>query len=464
MILHEAVECYILSLKRVWSSLKGERSKDQLGNVRVGDLVKGLRGVPLLLWEHSSLSHDGVVLRDGSTKLTDLDCRVEDLLWLFLTGRYGNYEEIEVLREEMQKMYDMMGGCYLKGTEFIDSLDVRSTPVVSAMCAALIAMHGSYSTVRKFRYSGNVVWKHILDEILAIIVILPRLAGYILKKKYGLPPRAQDAASHPLHSGRQTAFSFSALVTEEIICRLRGCSLKDCKDVEDFINSYLILHADHGGGNASAHTARLVGSTHVSPFLALSASLLAFSGPLHGGANRDAYLWLQGLQRHVETHFQEHHADEKESVRQYTRRWLRLGRKVPGFGHAVLRQVDPRVTALLRFAQGHKDTFPSESTRFLRMALPAVSSVLGEEGKIRAPYPNVDAVSGVLLESILRSKGQERGIEETREMVADTGLLLFALGRSLGILTHLVLDRALGIPLERPDSLTLHQLRMVSKL
>ena len=470
-MLREAVEFYVSSLKDEWSALKRERSGDLVGHVHVGDVVKGLRGVPLLLWEHSSLSQDGVVLRDGLTGLTDLDWQVEELLWLFLTGRDGSPEEIEALRREMLvASVEMERKCLLEARAAIDSLDIRNTPVISALCAALLAIHGPYSTVRNIRNSVDEPWQRTLEECLSIIVVLPHIAGYILEKKYRLHSlNALETVSRDHHSNNRDradySYSFAASVTQQIVCRSQGCLLEDCGDAQEFINLYLVLHSDHGGGNASAHTARLVGSTHADPFLTLSASLLALSGPLHGGANGDALQWLRGLQQYVEKQWDEHHADERESVRKYTQQWLQGGRKVPGFGHAVLRRVDPRVTALLQFAESHNDTFSPRGTAFLRMALPEVSSVLREGGKVRAPFPNVDAASGVLLDSILRRNhsGNNKG-DEGEQMVVDAGLLLFAMGRSLGILTHLVLDRALGVPLERPNSLTMQQLRMRSKL
>jgi citrate synthase len=291
--------------------------------------------------------------------------------------------------------------------------------------------------------------------VLAILVALPKIAGYILERKYG----SRVSVDHD-----EESYSYSASVTREIICRLKGCSFDVCGDAQEFINLYLVLHSDHGGGNASAHTSRLVGSTQADPFLTLSASLLALSGPLHGGANGDALQWLRRLQRHVEQ--RQRHTDDTTSVRSYTKQWLREGNKVPGFGHAVLGRIDPRVEALLSFANAHKRTFSPKGLAFLRMALPAVSSVLKEGGKVRAPFPNVDAASGILLDSILCGSkgGGEEGREIESEMVVDAGLLLFALGRSLGTLTHLVLDRALGVPLERPNSLTLEQLRLRAKL
>jgi citrate synthase len=71
-----------------------------------------------------------------------------------------------------------------------------------------------------------------------------------------------------------------------------------------------------------------------------------------------------------------------------------------------------------------------------------VPKVLTEQGKVKNPWPNVDASSGALL--------QHFGIVEF-----DYYTLLFGVSRVLGLCAQLVLDRALGFPITRPKSVTL---------
>jgi citrate synthase len=65
--------------------------------------------------------------------------------------------------------------------------------------------------------------------------------------------------------------------------------------------------------------------------------------------------------------------------------------------------------------------------------------VLTEHGKTKNPYPNVDAHSGVLL--------QYYGLTE-----ANYYTVLFGVSRAIGVLPQLIIDRALGAPIERPKS------------
>lgn len=70
-----------------------------------------------------------------------------------------------------------------------------------------------------------------------------------------------------------------------------------------------------------------------------------------------------------------------------------------------------------------------------------VPPILLETGKVKNPWPNVDAHSGVLL--------QYYGMKEMNYYT-----VLFGVSRALGVLADLVWSRALGLPIERPKSLS----------
>ena len=74
-----------------------------------------------------------------------------------------------------------------------------------------------------------------------------------------------------------------------------------------------------------------------------------------------------------------------------------------------------------------------------------VPAVLTEQGKVKNPWPNVDAHSGVLL--------QYYGIKEEEFYT-----VLFGVSRAIGVLSQLIWSRGLGLPIERPKSVTLEVL------
>jgi hypothetical protein len=62
---------------------------------------------------------------------------------------------------------------------------------------------------------------------------------------------------------------------------------------------YLTIHADHEGGNVSAHATHLVGSALSDPYLSLNAGISGLAGPLHGLANQEVLRWMFDVQKKV---------------------------------------------------------------------------------------------------------------------------------------------------------------------
>jgi len=201
----------------------------------------------------------------------------------------------------------------------------------------------------------------------------------------------------------------------------------------ELLRLYLVIHSDHEGGNVSAHATHLVGSALSDPYLAYAAGLNGLAGPLHGLANQEVLRWTLKLKDAVGLDASD------EQIKEYIWSTLKSGQVVPGFGHAVLRKTDPRYTCQREFALKHLPTDPLfKLTSQLYNIIPGV---LTEHGKTKNPWPNVDAHSGVLL--------QHFGLKEQ-----DYYTVLFGVSRALGCMSGLIWDRALGLPLERPKSLS----------
>jgi len=197
---------------------------------------------------------------------------------------------------------------------------------------------------------------------------------------------------------------------------------------------YLTIHADHEGGNASAHTVHLVGSTLSDPYLSFAAGVNALAGPLHGLANQEVVLWINEMTGKLGTT-----RPSKDQIADYVKATIAAGQVVPGYGHAVLRQPDPRFTAQKTFAEQYiKD---SDMVQVVWDVFEVVPPILQSLGKIKNPWPNVDAHSGALL--------IHYGLTE-----ANFYTVLFGVSRALGVLAALCWSRALGMPLERPKSVT----------
>lgn len=161
--------------------------------------------------------------------------------------------------------------------------------------------------------------------------------------------------------------------------------------MKECLRGYLSIHSDHEGGNVSAHTSHLVGSALSDPYLAFSAAMNGLAGPLHGLANQECLKWLLELK--------EHHKGarpSKQLIEEFVKKTLADGKVIPGYGHAVLRNTDPRFIHLKEFADKNiKDDYICDLARECFNTIPGI---LGTIGKIKNPWPNVDAFSGSLLQ------------------------------------------------------------------
>ena len=128
-----------------------------------------------------------------------------------------------------------------------------------------------------------------------------------------------------------------------------------------------------------------------------------------------------------------------EDMKKYVWDTLNSGQVIPGYGHAVLRKTDPRYTIQREFCLKYMPD--DELFGLVSKLYEVVPDILREHGKAKNPWPNVDAQSGVVQWFY--------GVKEY-----DFYTVLFAIGRSIGVLSNLVWDRALGYSLERPKSLT----------
>lgn len=198
-----------------------------------------------------------------------------------------------------------------------------------------------------------------------------------------------------------------------------------------------ILHYDHGGGNLSAFVGKAVASGLEDLYGSLSAAMCALAGPRHGKANQDCLTFVEKLIRELGPDA------SVEAVEAALRDKLSKGELVFGFGHAVLRVEDPRATLLYDVA--HKNYPEHPLVRMASLLRQAGIKVLKENPKISDPYPNVDAISGVMLTAA--------GFP-----YPDYFTVLFGMARVVGISRQIVYEReeardGKGTPIVRPKYL-----------
>ena len=264
--------------------------------------------------------------------------------------------------------------------------------------------------------SKKEYWNYTYEDAMTLIARLPRIAAYIYRRKY-------KGGEH-IHPDGMMDWSAN-------FAHMMGY---DDESFKELMRLYMVIHADHEGGNVSAHATHLVGSALSDPYLSFAAGMTGLAGPLHGLANQEVIRWIEEMCKELNSD-----APTKAQIADYIQKTLLAGKVVPGYGHAVLRKTDPRFTAQMEFAKTHCPDDPTVKTvwNVYEVAPPILEST----GKIKNPWPNVDAHSGALL--------KHYGLIEEEFYT-----VLFGVSRALGVLSSLCWDRALGFPLERPKSIT----------
>jgi len=214
----------------------------------------------------------------------------------------------------------------------------------------------------------------------------------------------------------------------ENFVNMMGVPGADQAKLTKLLRTFYVLHMDHGGGNLSTFTGKAVASGHADQYTSLAAAMGGLYGPLHGRANQECLNFVKTVG-----------TTNPDEIEQFVRETLASGGKIFGFGHAVLRAEDPRATVQYGLGQEICGDDPLFKTA-LAMRERAVK-VLRENPKISNPYPNVDAVSGTLLNA--------SGLTDS-----DYYTLLFGFARIAGITAQIVDERVhmrngRGVPIYR---------------
>ena len=150
---------------------------------------------------------------------------------------------------------------------------------------------------------------------------------------------------------------------------------------------YYNLHMDHGGGNLSTFAGKAVASGLADVYQSMASAMNGLAGPRHGRATQDCFEMVQAIG-----------TSDADTAEQRIRDRLESGELIYGFGHAVLRQEDPR--AKVEFELGEEIAPDDEYFQIVKVMRTVVPKVLSENAKIQNPWPNVDFVSGTLLRAV----------------------------------------------------------------
>ena len=404
------------------TSIAKQHGDKKVGEVNASQLIGGMRGIKCLLCDTSYLDpQEGIRFRGYTIPETRKKLPTDDqtnepypigIWYLLLTGDIPSREAVEELNNEIRKRQQLPQ--YV--IDVLRALPADAHPMMM-FSSAILSMQRESEFVRQYNagMTKDHYWDPTFEDSLTLLARLPMIAAYIYRRKYkGDTHIAPDPKM-------EWGFNFAHMMGVEK------------HEYKNLMRLYLLLHCDHESGNVSAHTSHLVASALSDIYYAVSAGINGLAGPLHGLANQECLRWILELMDHFGG------VPSKEQVEKYAWDTLNSGQVIPGYGHAVLRVTDPRFMAQREFAQKFLPDDPIFKS--VSNVYEVVPDVLQKHGKAKNPWPNVDAHSGCLQ--------YHYGVTET-----DFYTVLFGVSRAMGMTSQGIIARGLGLPIERPKSIT----------
>lgn len=437
MVLQEKLTEIIPAWRERVARLLKEHGETQVDRVTISQVYGGMRNIKSLVTDISYVdTNEGIRLR-GYTIPELLEALPKPaggsmplaggLYYLLLVGEIPTFAQAMQVEAEWEARSIVPEYIY----DILNSLPAGAYPM-TMFSTAILALQGGSHFARRYEEGmrKEQYWEPMLEDSLDLLAKIPSIAAYIYKMRYGDGKRVD-----PLPD-----LDWSANLSH-----MMGI---DQPSYYDLNRLYMLVHSDHESGNVSAHTTHLVASSLADIYYAASAAMNGLAGPLHGRASQDSLGWL------LDVHRKYGGVPSKQQLYDFAWETLNAGQVIPGYGHAVLRKTDPRFSVLLDFGEKHLPE--DEIFRLASLVYEVVPQVLKEQGKVKDPWPNVDAISGALQ--------YHYGVRDCNGYGACGFLtVLFGVSRLLGVTAHAVWARALGQPIERPKSLTTAMLEEIAE-
>jgi citrate synthase len=430
MNIHDRIATQLPAWRERVSRLRKEYGALKVGEVTVEQIYGGIRGVQIQVSDISYVDPlEGIRLRGYSIpEVIDYLPKVPGgefpmaggLFYLLMTDTLPTEKETLEVEREWYLRSEIPAHVYDTIRSF--PKDTHPMTLFSAAILALqpYSLFASKYADRMYSEDGlpkNDYWLYNLEDSFNLAAKLPGIASFIYNLKY------RNGEIIPYRSDLDWGGNFANMIGKG-----------DDKRYQDLARLFFIIHSDHEGGNVSAHAAHLVSSALSDVYYSCAAGMNGLAGPLHGLANQECLRWLLNLQDHFSGKL-----PSRDQLRAYLSQQVTTGKVIPGYGHAVLRTTDPRFSVQFEFAKKYMPE--DEVFQLVRLVYEILPAILAQTGKVKNPWPNVDAINGALQ--------HHYGVTQF-----DFYTVMFGVSRVLGLTAHIVWARALGKPIERPKSLT----------
>lgn len=289
--------------------------------------------------------------------------------------------------EEEKEFKELMGKCRALPTNFTRDVIMKapSKDIMNSMTRSILTL-ASYDENVNSNDIGNVI-----RQCVNLISVFPMLAVYAYHA-YNYYERDESMYIHRPDPGLSTAENLLMLLRPD-----KQYSFLEAK----VLDVALMLHMEHGGGNNSTFTTRVVTSSGSDTYSAVAAAMSSLKGPRHGGANIKVMEMMDDIREHVKDY------EDKDEIKAYLTKILEgqaFDQKglIYGMGHAVYSLSDPRE----RIFKGFVEQLSAAKHRERDMTLynnieELAPEIIAQKRKIyKGVSPNVDFYSGFVYDML----------------------------------------------------------------
>jgi len=341
----------------------------------------------------------------------------EETAYLLLFGKLPNAEQLEAFEHYLSMHRPLPSG-------FVVDMMMKapSKNIMNKLARSILSLY-SY-------YDSDCESTSLDDEMKTAISLIAKMP-IIMVNAYQVKRRHFDNQTlymHPIRPEEKTA--------ETILSMLRP-DREYTKEEAQLLDCLLMLHAEHGGGNNSTFTCRVLTSSGTDAYSAYSSAVCALKGPKHGGANIKVSAMLEDFKANVR------HWDNEGEVADHIRKVLNKQANdgsglIYGMGHAVYTLSDPRAVILKKKAFKLAEGKEIEAEFHLLDTIERLTPVIMKEerGIEKTFCANVDMYSGLVYRML--------------QIPEDLYTPLFAVSRMAGWAAHRMEELLTGGRIIRP--------------
>lgn len=326
----------------------------------------------------------------------------EEIVWLLLFGDLPTEQQLISLRE-------VIAECRALPDEFVEDMIMKnaSKDIMNKMARCVMMLYSFDEN------PDDISIPNVLRQSLQLIAQMPN----IMNSAYQVKRRAfynKSMFLHPIKKEHSTA--------ECILYQLRS-DKQFTREEAKLLDICLMLHADHGGGNNSTFSTRVLTSSGTDTYSAITAGFGSLKGPRHGGANLRVAAQMNEIMANVTD------PTDKSQVKDYLVKIMKGeagdgSGLIYGMGHAVYTKSDPRALILKESAKklAYEKGFEKEFKTLENIELLTPEVFCEVKGIDKIISANVDLYSGLVYKVL--------GIPE------DLYTPLFAVARIAGWCAH----------------------------